>query len=134
MYGPQSYTFRAYRLQHLIDKFESKTNFSKLTSFLETKADRESKQHQFQGWECVSLKFERRTLDLVIHDSNSIMNLILAINVIKYLSSKGLLSRDLKIEKQYIHSTNTLIETKLEPSIEKNLVDSLIHKINLSKI
>jgi hypothetical protein len=61
IYGPQSYTFRAYRLELLLSL---------------TKTDSDADPSHFYGWECISFKLPSRTVDFVIKDPGTMMDFI----------------------------------------------------------
>ena len=74
MFGPQSYTFRAYRLQNLVETFDSQNEKEEEQRLKDKKRKsfRMSKpttvETNFLGWECVSIKLENRTIDFIIKD------------------------------------------------------------------
>ena len=68
IYGPFSHTFRAYRLQALLQIPKDVEN-DKTEIISPNKLNTESPQQRevhFYGWECISLKLHNRTFDLVI--------------------------------------------------------------------
>jgi hypothetical protein len=104
MYGPQSYTFRAYKMHFLIKHFleelrqEKKPSdevimlaspaFNKefeRMSFAnkgqEMRVENHNKQNQeIMCWECVSLKLYNRTIDFVIHNEQDMLIFLEAIS------------------------------------------------------
>ena len=82
IYGPQSYTFRAYKSQDLLDQFGPYDDNNPTLS-TESKPD-------FFGWECITLKLRSRTVDFVIRDEIMIMKFIQAISVANYITSMKL--------------------------------------------
>ncbi|TNV87000.1 hypothetical protein FGO68_gene6336 [Halteria grandinella] len=85
IYGPQSYTFRAYRLQHLLNCFQEQKKLVSSQTDLEISP---SESHvdvippTFYGWQCLSLKMPMRTIDFVIHDEEEIMNFLQAMSTL----------------------------------------------------
>ena len=82
LYGPQSYTFRAYKCQDLLDQFGA-YDHTKTTITTDSYPN-------FFGWECVSLKLRSRTVDFVIRDETTTMKFIQAISVVNYITSMKL--------------------------------------------
>ncbi|TNV74824.1 hypothetical protein FGO68_gene10014 [Halteria grandinella] len=60
IYGPYTYTFRAYRLEQLLALTQS------------------SQTQLFLGWECVSFKLQNRTVDFIINDQHLLMDFLFA--------------------------------------------------------
>ncbi len=64
-----THTFRAYRLANLMAIYHKRN--------LAT---------HFYGWECVSLKFDNRTLDFVIEDERDLQMFIQAMEVLIFIN------------------------------------------------
>ncbi|TNV84882.1 hypothetical protein FGO68_gene11445 [Halteria grandinella] len=88
LYGPQSYTFRSYKLQHLVQNFQKVQADS--GEVQETTPEEETRYKEtplFYGWECVSIKLKRRTIDFVIREPEDIMEFIQAMNIVIFHNS-----------------------------------------------
>lgn len=83
VFGPQTFTFKSYKLQHLIDKLEraitkNENGQDKLGSTFR----HEHHPPRFYAWECVSLKTAERTLDFVILDESLIIKFIQGVHLL----------------------------------------------------
>ncbi|TNV85668.1 hypothetical protein FGO68_gene15641 [Halteria grandinella] len=91
IFGPQTYTFRGYKIQHLVNKLEYEVNQerNKQRNQNGEETGKEKPVPKFYAWECMSLKLKKRTIDFVISDESLMIKILQAISLLVSILSKN---------------------------------------------
>lgn len=114
IFGPQTYTFRGYKIQHQVSTLEHMVNKERHKLKDEEKVE---PQPRFFAWECMSLKLKKRTIDFVITDESLMIKVLQAISLLVSILSKNTPLKSLL-------STSTSLRQKPQPTPKTQLSES----------
>lgn len=90
IFGPQAFTFKSYKSQHLVDKLERAiSNHENMMANPGQTLRMDTVDPKFYAWECMSLKTAERTIDFVILDESVMIKFMQGIHLLVQILSKS---------------------------------------------